>query len=193
MTGTVYCYGRIRRKAKAAWGYYGQRIVALVVRCWLSIVFCGLDMLTAFLLFDRSITPRKRPSVFFGRVFFGLVSAGLLAGCSSSFPNAFEAQLANHLTDTGAKMYGAYWCPHCATQKEYFGGAAAKIPYVECDPEGVDNQAELCSELEITAYPTWIIEGEYYTGTQPLRALAEASGFEEAIADENQIENKGSS
>ncbi|MEL7330266.1 MAG: hypothetical protein AAGJ69_10605, partial [Cyanobacteria bacterium J06559_1] len=57
----------------------------------------------AFLLFDRSITPRKRPSVFFGRVFFGLVSAGLLAGCSSSFPNAFEAQLADHLTETRPK------------------------------------------------------------------------------------------
>jgi hypothetical protein len=22
-----------------------------------------------------------------------------------------------------AKMYGAYWCPHCAEQKEMFGGA----------------------------------------------------------------------
>ncbi|MEL7068288.1 MAG: hypothetical protein AAGN15_06485 [Cyanobacteria bacterium J06581_3] len=148
-------------------------------------------MLLSLQLFDRCITLRKRPGVFFGRVFCGFVATGLIASCSSSFPNAFEAQLADHLSDTGAKMYGAYWCPHCATQKEYFGGAAAKIPYVECDLEGVDNQAELCSELEITAYPTWIIDGEYYVGTQSLRALAEASGFEEAIADEPHINNKG--
>ncbi|MEO0769034.1 MAG: hypothetical protein AAFY72_06315 [Cyanobacteria bacterium J06649_4] len=107
---------------------------------------------------------------------------GAIAACNS-LPNAYEARLADHLTESGAKMYGAYWCPHCATQKEYFGGAVSRIPYVECDPEGFDAQPELCQEMGIDVYPTWIIEDEYYFGSQALGKLAKLSGFEGESAD----------
>jgi hypothetical protein len=43
--------------------------------------------------------------------------------------------LAAHLGRAGAKMYGAFWCSHCAEQKEAFG-AGAPLPYVECFPDG---------------------------------------------------------
>ena len=33
------------------------------------------------------------------------------------------AAFAKCLSAQQAKMYGAYWCPHCAEQKEMFGGA----------------------------------------------------------------------
>lgn len=124
-------------------------------------------------------------------VFCGLAIASTLAACSSSLPNAYEARLADHLTNTGAKMYGAYWCPHCATQKTYFGGAANRIPYVECDPKGLSNQAELCEQLEIAAYPTWVIEDNYYLGAQSLRTLERLSGFEGATADESDVNATG--
>ncbi|MEL6602689.1 MAG: hypothetical protein AAFP20_05615 [Cyanobacteria bacterium J06614_10] len=101
----------------------------------------------------------------------------LMAACSS-LPGSYEARLADHLSESGAKMYGAYWCPHCAVQKDYFGGAVSQIPYVECDAEGFNSQAELCAEKGIAAYPTWIIDGEYYPGAQPLGRLARLSGFE---------------
>ena len=100
-----------------------------------------------------------------------------MSGCSS-LPGSYKKQLANHLTATGAKMYGAYWCPHCATQKEYFNGVVDLIPYVECDLQGYDPQPELCYEAGIDVYPTWIIEDEYYFGAQPLGKLAVLSGFE---------------
>ena len=102
---------------------------------------------------------------------------GLLTGCSS-LDSSYEARLANHLTETGAKMYGAYWCPHCATQKDYFGGSASRLPYIECDPEGFSAQVELCDAAGVEAYPTWVIEGEQYLGAQPLGELATLSGFE---------------
>lgn len=111
------------------------------------------------------------------------LTASLLYACSS-LPNAYEARLADHLSETGAKMYGAYWCPHCATQKTYFGGAAGRLPYVECDPEGFDPQVERCQQASISAYPTWVINGEYYSGSQPLGKLARLSGFEGAVATE---------
>lgn len=106
-----------------------------------------------------------------------LLAATLLAGCSS-FPTSYEAQLADYLTETGAKMYGAYWCPHCATQKRAFGRAAVRLPYVECAPDGINAQPEACAAVGVEAYPTWVIKGEYYLGTQPLGRLGVLSGFE---------------
>ncbi len=34
-------------------------------------------------------------------------------------------RFARCLTDRQVKMYGAYWCPHCAEQKEMFGESFA--------------------------------------------------------------------
>ena len=95
---------------------------------------------------------------------------------------SYEAQLAEYLSNIGAKMYGAYWCPHCARQKQLFGGAADLLPYVECDARGVNPQVDLCNAVGIRAYPTWQIDGEFYLGAQPIWRLAVASGFEEASA-----------
>ena len=36
------------------------------------------------------------------------------------------------LASKDAKMYGLYWCPHCAEQKEMFGAAFHNVNYVEC-------------------------------------------------------------
>ncbi len=91
---------------------------------------------------------------------------------------SYEFQLAEYLSDTGAKMYGAYWCPHCARQKQLFGDAALSLPYVECDSRGLNPQVDLCNLVGIDAYPTWEINGELYLGAQPLRRLAILSGFE---------------
>ncbi|MBD0335739.1 MAG: hypothetical protein ICV62_09635, partial [Cyanobacteria bacterium Co-bin13] len=75
--------------------------------------------------------------------------------------------------------YGAWWCPHCYDQKALFGAeAAAQIPYVECASDGKNAQTQLCrSHSEITGFPTWEINGEFYAGTQTLEKLAELSGY----------------
>ncbi|MEO0430763.1 MAG: hypothetical protein AAF151_03625 [Cyanobacteria bacterium J06656_5] len=102
---------------------------------------------------------------------------------------SYESQLAEYLSSTGAKMYGAYWCPHCARQKQLFGNAAQQIPYIECDARGVNARVDLCNTVGISAYPTWVINGEYYLGVQSLRRLAIMSGFEQA--DEQGIPSDG--
>ena len=90
-----------------------------------------------------------------------------------------ELQLAAYLTEVDAKMYGAWWCPHCHSQKQLFGAEAAKkIPYIECDPEGQNPQASVCRAIpEIEGFPTWEVEGQFLSGAQPLSVLAEASGY----------------
>jgi uncharacterized membrane protein/glutaredoxin len=87
-----------------------------------------------------------------------------------------EIELARHLTSIGAKMYGAYWCPHCHDQKELFG-RQAKIPYVECAPDGQNSQTKLCQDKKIEGFPTWEINGQMVTGTQTLEQLADLSGY----------------
>ena len=74
-------------------------------------------------------------------------------------------------------MYGAFWCPHCDTQKQLFGGAVTQIPYVECDPEGESAQPQLCQDKGIQGYPTWEIAGEFYPGVHSLETLASLSGY----------------
>jgi uncharacterized membrane protein len=87
--------------------------------------------------------------------------------------------LAEHLSKTDAKFYGASWCPHCADQKKKFGSSVKRIPYVECSPGGQQApSAPICKEKNITNYPTWIINGQRYTGIQELDALAQASKYE---------------
>lgn len=71
------------------------------------------------------------------------------------------------LKQKGATMYGAEWCGHCKEQKEAFGESFKYVNYIECP----NNQA-LCEQMGIEGYPTWIINGIHYAGTQSLETLS---------------------
>ncbi len=91
---------------------------------------------------------------------------------------ASEIALAKHLTDIGAKKYGAWWCPHCHAQQTLFGKQAFDhVTYVECDEEGIDPQPNACRAAGVQSYPTWEINGQTYAGVQSLQSLAAASGY----------------
>lgn len=90
-----------------------------------------------------------------------------------------EVALAEHLTAMGARYFGAYWCPHCYSQKQLFGAEAfEKLTYVECDANGYQAQPQVCQDAGVRGYPTWEIDGELYEGTRELRELARLSGYE---------------
>ncbi len=90
-----------------------------------------------------------------------------------------EIDLAKHLTATGAKKYGAFWCPHCYEQKQLFGKEAfAEINYFECDPQGKNPQREACVAAGIQSFPTWEIEGKFYPGTKTAEELAKLSNYQ---------------
>ena len=54
-----------------------------------------------------------------------------------------------------AKMYGAYWCPHCADQKEMFESSFQYVPYVECGVQGSRDEAQVCKDAGVKHFPTW--------------------------------------
>ena len=89
-----------------------------------------------------------------------------------------KVELAQCLTEKNVKMYGAFWCGACASQKELFGSAFKEISYVECDERGKNSQSEVCKIEGISAYPTWSINGQKSSGVQPLENLAASAGCE---------------
>ncbi|MFM2432978.1 MAG: hypothetical protein RLZZ511_4192 [Cyanobacteriota bacterium] len=98
-----------------------------------------------------------------------------------------EIQLAKHLKNTGAVMYGSYRCPACCAQKLLFGKEAAKeFNYTECMAGGKDAKPEVCQQefaqaeaqlKQQAAFPTWKVNGKYIIGAQSLQELAQASGY----------------
>jgi uncharacterized membrane protein len=90
--------------------------------------------------------------------------------------------LAVHLATTGAKMYGADWCPHCQDQKAMFGPAAKRLPYIECAMGRQGGQTAECRNAGISTYPTWEIGGKRYAEVLTTLRLAELTGFDLAAA-----------
>lgn len=78
-----------------------------------------------------------------------------LSGCTQQSTKYVE--FAKCLSEKGAKMYGAYWCPHCQQQKKDFGSGWEFVTYVECSPAGKPEvQLTVCSDAKIKGYPTWV-------------------------------------
>lgn len=84
-----------------------------------------------------------------------------------------SADFASCLTEKGAVFYGSEWCSHCRDQKAIFGETFEKINYVDCE-----KSPNLCQLAGITAYPTWIINGEKYLGAKSPQSLAALTGCE---------------
>ena len=86
-------------------------------------------------------------------------------------------EFAQCLADEETTFYGAFWCPHCADQKEMFGNSVKHLDYVECSTPDGQGQTEECTEAGITGYPTWEFkDGSREGGVVPLNVLAEKTG-----------------
>lgn len=116
----------------------------------------------------------------------GLLALGLLGMLQLSAMGLLERQeeprlraLAEHLAQSGAKFYGASWCPVCNEQKDAFGAAARHLPYVECSPQGRNGGVAFeCLGAGVGGYPTWVIERQHYVEVLPPERLARLSGFD---------------
>jgi len=82
------------------------------------------------------------------------------------------------LASKGAKMYGLYWCPHCAEQKEMFAASFRYVPYVECAIK--DKPGELAPECKAAGtklFPSWQFGSEApKEGVLSLAALRDKTG-----------------
>lgn len=111
-------------------------------------------------------------------VIIGVLIVGGIGGSMymKTLPGKYDA-LAQCLTEKGAVFYGAFWCPHCQEQKQWFGNSAKLLPYTECSEADRKTQTPICVEKEIKSYPTWIFaDGSRIVGQQKPEFLAEKTG-----------------
>ncbi len=86
-------------------------------------------------------------------------------------------EFAKCITDSGAKFYGAFWCPHCADQKNIFGKSSKLLPYTECSTPDGKLQLKICTDAKIESYPTWDFVGkERQLGVFSFEKLSEFTG-----------------
>ncbi|MCS7235628.1 MAG: vitamin K epoxide reductase family protein [Armatimonadota bacterium] len=160
-------------------------LVFLGVQRFLLQTFCSLCVVSALLSFSVFAvgwiwgrSGLRWPTLAVPAVAaLALVVAGYATAERQVAASAYAEGLAKHLAASGAKFYGAYWCPHCTEQKRMFGEAARYLPYVECDARSPEGRPEECRRAGVRAFPTWVIGGRKYEGTIPLEELARLSGY----------------
>lgn len=93
-------------------------------------------------------------------------------------PGKYDA-LAQCIADSGAKFYGAFWCPHCQNQKKMFGKSEKLLPYIECSTANGQEQLQVCTDASINGYPTWeFADSSRLNGEISLEQLAEKTSCE---------------
>ncbi len=81
------------------------------------------------------------------------------------------------LAEKKVTFYGAFWCPHCQSQKSLFGRSARLLPYQECSTPDSRGQLQICKDKGIQSYPVWEFEdGSRLDGEQTLQTLADKTG-----------------
>jgi hypothetical protein len=97
----------------------------------------------------------------------------VLVNVFSRMPGKYD-NLAQCITNSGTKFYGAFWCSHCQAQKRAFGKSAKLLPYIECSTPNGKDRLQQCVDAGIKGYPTWIYpDGTTQSGEVPLAVLAE--------------------
>jgi hypothetical protein len=126
--------------------------------------------------------PAKRDPAFLRKVMIGAV---ILLALGVTYYVGYQRRahrydsFARCLAQRGVKMYGAWWCPHCAEQKEMFSASFKYVPYIECGvPKDTSKILPVCSEAGIKHYPTWQFPpvGERVEGALPLEDLSLRTG-----------------
>jgi len=116
---------------------------------------------------------RKRMLIYVGILI--LFAAAYLAG--RYYKDHKYDSFAKCIAGKQAKMYGLYWCPHCADQKAMFGSAFKYVPYVECAIKGSKELAPECKVAGVKLFPSWQFGMDPpKEGVLSLDALSEKTG-----------------
>jgi uncharacterized membrane protein len=175
--------------AGVSWYLTAVSVLVIEATCaWCLTSFGLANALFVLLLFRR---PAHMPEHAWGKALPAPAGAAFVAVAalalhfSGLFDPAYGPEkpylrgLAMHLRESGARFYGAYWCPTCQKQKALFEASVDRLPYVECAPSGRQGVANLdCVTNDIKDYPTWIIGGRRYSGLMTTEQLAALSGYQ---------------
>jgi hypothetical protein len=93
------------------------------------------------------------------KVILYVVIAALFAGAYLAgryYKNHKYDSFAKCIATKNARMYGLYWCPHCADQKREFGASFHYVPYIECASENDPHElTPACKAAGVKLFPSW--------------------------------------
>jgi hypothetical protein len=129
---------------------------------------------------QQSRTPHPQPNGMMRNVVIVVAIVAVCAGLYFFLRRKHDGRMdafARCLGTKGAKMYGAYWCPHCADQKELFGSSFQFAPYIECGIKGSRTEAQVCTDAGVKRFPTWVFaNGARVEGEHSLEFLGQETG-----------------
>jgi hypothetical protein len=122
---------------------------------------------------DASPKSRKKLMIWGGVVLLVVVAYAVVW----EYRNHRYDGFAKCLAAKQAKMYGLYWCPHCAEQKEKFGKAFQYVPYEECAIKGSNQLRPACVAAGVKLFPSWQFgTAQPVAGVFPLEELSDKTG-----------------
>jgi hypothetical protein len=102
----------------------------------------------------RQSDSSKTRKAFLYVIILTLFAGAYLAG--RYYKNHKYDSFARCIATKNAKMYGLYWCPHCADQKREFGASFQYVPYVECASQDDPHQlTAACQAAGVKLFPSW--------------------------------------
>ena len=115
------------------------------------------------------------------KVILYVVVAALFVGAYLAgryYKNHKYDSFARCLATRNARMYGLYWCPHCADQKHEFGSSFHYVPYIECASENDPHElTPACKAAGVKLFPSWQFGAEPpKEGALTLQELSQKTG-----------------
>ena len=115
------------------------------------------------------------------KVILYVVVAALFVGAylaGRCYKNHKYDSFAECLATKNARMYGLYWCPHCADQKREFGSSFHYVPYIECASENDPHElTPACKAAGVKLFPSWQFGAEPpKEGALTLQELSQKTG-----------------
>ena len=119
---------------------------------------------------------RKTKKILLYVIILVLFAGAYLAG--RYYKNHKYDSFAKCIAAKNAKMYGLYWCSHCADQKREFGSAFHYVPYVECASENDPHElTTACKAAGVKLFPSWQFGNEPpKEGVLSLQELSQKTG-----------------
>jgi glutaredoxin len=127
---------------------------------------------------ERAGTAEENPQPRSRLIWIGIAVVVVLAYAGFWYhSNHRYDEFAKCLATKQVKMYGLYWCPHCADQKAMFGKAFEYVPYVECGIKGSHEMAAACTAAGVKLFPSWQFGANPpIEGVFPIQELSDKTG-----------------
>ncbi|OGY26334.1 MAG: hypothetical protein A2Z11_03115 [Candidatus Woykebacteria bacterium RBG_16_43_9] len=165
--------------------YYFTALEAFVIKAFC--ILCEASKIIMLAILVTSFVAMKERFGVVLRMAVPVIIAGLVAAGVTYFAQTGNVAQKDYtpfveaLNEKGVVYYKSFKCNNCKRQEAMLGEAYKKLNSVECHPDGISPQVQLCLDKGIKKTPTFLIEEDgievkRLEGLKPLEDLAKWAG-----------------